>query len=164
MSSSPVQPIPAGMHTVTPHLVCGGAADAIAFYREAFGAVELSRLPGPGGRLMHASIRIGDCVVMLTDEAPEWGSLGAKALGGTPVVLHLYVADADAAFARALAAGATARMPVADMFWGDRYGQVDDPFGHRWAIATHVRDLSAEQIQEAMREMATPSGAPKEGR
>ena len=149
-------PIPSGMHSVTPHLVCDGAADAIAFYVRAFGAAELHRMPGPDGRLMHASIRIGDSVVMLADEAPSWGSLGPKALKGTPVTIHLYVPDADATFAQAVTAGATPRMPVAEMFWGDRYGQLDDPFGHRWAVATHVRDVTPEQMAKAMQ--AAPAG------
>jgi len=146
---STVQPIPPGMSTLTPHLICRGAADAIDFYVKAFGAVELSRLPGPNGRLMHAMVRIGDAMVFLADEAPEWGSLGPQSLNGTPIVLHLYVADVDAFYAGAVAAGAKSVMPPTDMFWGDRYGQVDDPFGHRWAMATHVRDVSPEEIAAA---------------
>ncbi len=148
-----VQPIPAGMHTVTPHLVCAGAAKAIDFYVEAFGAVEGGRLPGPDGRLMHAHLRIGDSAVMLVDEMPEWGALGPLALKGSPVTIHLYVEDADAAFARAVAAGAEATMPPADMFWGDRYAQVRDPFGHKWSIATHQRDVSPGEMQQAMQKM-----------
>lgn len=138
------------MHAVTPHLICAGASDAIAFYVRAFGAVELARLPGPGGQLMHALIRIGDSHLMLNDEFPDFGALGPKARGGTSVTLHLYVPDADASFARALEAGATVVMPLADQFWGDRYGVVADPWGHHWSIATHVRDMSAEEIQAAM--------------
>lgn len=140
-------PIPQGMHTVTPHLICNGAADAIEFYKQAFGAVEAARLPGPDGKLLHAMILIGDSPVMLVDEFPDFGSFGPKALKGSPVTLHLYVDDVDATFARAIAAGAKTIMPVDDMFWGDRYGQVEDPFGHHWSIATHVRDLSPEEIQ-----------------
>ena len=147
-------PIPAGMHTVTPHLICAGAADAIDFYKRAFGAVELSRLPGANGRLMHASVRIGDSVVMLVDEMPEWGALGPKALKGTPVTIHLYVEDVDVFAAQAAAAGAKVTMPVADMFWGDRYGQLEDPFGHRWSVATHVRDVTPAEMQGAMQKMA----------
>lgn len=154
MTSSAVKPVPDGMHTVTPHLVCAGAADAIAFYVRAFGAVETSRLPGPDGRLMHAMVRIGDSAVMLVDEMPECGSLGPGALKGTPVVLHLYVADVDATMAQAAAAGATVTMPAADMFWGDRYGQLQDPFGHRWSVATHRRDVTPEQMREGMAQMA----------
>ncbi len=147
------KPIPDGMSAVTPHLVCAGAAHAIEFYKKAFGAVEESRLPGPDGRIMHAQIRIGGAAVMLVDEMPEWGALGPKALKGSPVTLHLYVDDTDATVARAAKAGAKVIMPVADMFWGDRYGQVEDPFGHHWSIGTHVRDVSTEEMVEAMRKM-----------
>jgi uncharacterized glyoxalase superfamily protein PhnB len=154
MTTASVQPIPPGFHAVTPHLVCAGAAEAIAFYQRAFGAEELSRLPGPGGRIMHAMIRIGDSVLMLVDEFPEMGAKGPASLGGTPVTLHLYVTDADAAFARAVQAGATARMPVAEQFWGDRYGIVVDPYGHQWSIATHVKDLTPEQMMEGMKAMS----------
>jgi PhnB protein len=154
MAAQSVNPIPEGMHTVTPHLVCAGAAQAIDFYKKAFGATETSRMPGPGGKLIHASIRIGDSAVMLVDEMPEWGSLGPKALKGSPVVIHLYVDDVDAFTARAAAAGAKVTMPVADMFWGDRYGQLEDPFGHRWSVATHVRDVSPADMQQAMQKMS----------
>ncbi len=145
-----VKAIPEGMHSVTPHLVCEGASDAIGFYKAAFGAEELVRIPAPGGKLIHASLRIGDSTIMLVDEFADMGCLGPKALEGSPVTLHLFVADVDAAFARAVAAGATVKMPVADMFWGDRYGMVTDPFGHNWSLATHVRDLTPEQITRAM--------------
>lgn len=144
-----VRPIPEGMHSVTPHLVCAGAAEAIDFYVEAFGAVDLGRLAGPDGKLMHAMIRIGDSALMLVDEFPEWGALGPKALKGSPVTIHLYVEDVDRFVERAVAAGATIKMPVADAFWGDRYGQLEDPFGHRWSVATHVRDLTDEEIRAA---------------
>jgi uncharacterized glyoxalase superfamily protein PhnB len=154
MTQSPVKPIPDGMRTVTPHLVCAGAANALEFYKEAFGAVETGRIPGPNGKLMHAAIRIGDSVVMLNDEFPDFGSVGPKALKGTPVVIHLYVEDADAFAARAAAAGAKITMPVADMFWGDRYGQIEDPFGHRWSIGTHVRDVAPDEMRQAMQNMA----------
>ncbi len=140
------QAIPRDMHTVTPHLVCENASKAIDFYVKAFGAVDLARLPGPDGRLMHGMIRIGDSPVMLMDAYPEYGAPGPKALKGSPVVLHIYSEDVDAAFKRAVEAGAKAVMPPADMFWGDRYGQVEDPFGHRWSIATHVRDVSPEEM------------------
>lgn len=142
------KPIPDGMHSLTPHLICAGAADAIAFYGRAFGAVELSRLGAPDGRVMHASLRIGDSVLMLNDEWPEMGALGPTKLGGSAVTIHLYVPDVDAAMAQAAAAGATVRMPAADMFWGDRYGLVVDPFGHQWSLATHKEDLTPEQIRE----------------
>lgn len=146
---SQVQPIPPDMHTITPHLVCKGAADAIAFYIKAFGAVELARLPGSDGRLMHAMIKIGDSPLMLFDEYPEQGCLGPLALKGSPVFLHLYVANVDETVAQAVEAGAKLTLPVADMFWGDRYGQLEDPFGHRWSVATHVRDVSVEEITAA---------------
>ena len=158
MSTTPAKPIPDGMHSVTPHLICAGASDAIAFYKAAFGAVELSRMPGPGGKVMHASVRIGDSVLMLADEFPEWGGLGPKARGGSSVTIHLYLPDVDAAYAKAVAAGATPTMPVADMFWGDRYGQVEDPFGHKWSIATHTRDMTPEQMMEGMKQMSAGQG------
>jgi len=145
---SQVKPIPDGMHTVTPHLVCAGAAEAIEFYKKAFGAVEMGRVPGPQGKLVHAMIRIGDSAVMLVDEFPEWGGFGPKSLKGSPVTIHLYVDNVDAAVDRAVAAGAKITMPVADMFWGDRYGTLEDPFGHHWSVATHVRDASPAEIEE----------------
>ncbi|MFC0166494.1 VOC family protein [Pseudoduganella danionis] len=144
------------LHSVTPHLVCEGAADALAFYTKAFNAREIMRLPGKEGRLMHASIQIGDSVVMLADDFPEYGGLGPKALKGSPVTLHLSVADVDAAYAQALAAGAQSRMEPADMFWGDRYAQVTDPFGHHWSLATHIRDVSQEEMQAAMQQPMPP--------
>lgn len=142
------------MHTVTPHLICAGAAEAIEFYKKAFNAVELARLPGPQGKLMHAMIRIGDSVVMLADEFPDWGKLGPKTLKGSPVVIHLYVEDVDTFVARAVAAGAKITMPLEDTFWGDRYGQFEDPFGHCWSVATQIRDVSPEEAQQAMQKMA----------
>ena len=145
-----VKAIPEGMHSVTPHLVCAGAADAIEFYKKAFNAVETARMPGPNGSLMHAAVRIGDSTVMLVDEFPDWKSFGPNKLGGSPVTIHLYVQDADATFNQAVAAGATVRMPPADMFWGDRYGQVTDPFGHIWSIATHVKDMTPEEMMAEM--------------
>ena len=155
MTTPQAKPIPDGMHSVTPHLICAGAADAIEFYKKAFNAVETSRLPGPQGKLMHASIRIGDSTVMLAEEVPDWGTFGPKSLKGSAVLIHLYVADADAFAAHAVAAGAKMTMPVTDMFWGDRYGQLEDPFGHRWSIATHARDVSPEEMQQAMRKMCS---------
>ena len=148
-----VKPIPDGMHTVTPHLVCAGAAAAIEFYKKAFGATEATRLADPKGKLMHAMIRIGDSCVMLVDEFPEMGALGPKSLKGSPVTIHLYVGDVDAFVERAVAAGAKITMPVDDMFWGDRYGRLEDPFGHHWSVATHLRDMSPEEIHQAMRKM-----------
>ena len=147
---SKVKAIPDGMRSLTPHLVCRGAAAAIDFYGRAFGAIEQFRLPGPDGRLVHACVLIGDSQLFLVDEMPEHGALGPQALKGSPVTIHLQVQDADATFARAVAAGATVAMPLADMFWGDRYGQVVDPFGHRWSVATHMREVSREEMVAAM--------------
>jgi uncharacterized glyoxalase superfamily protein PhnB len=150
MSTPAVKPIPEGMHTITPHLVCKGASDAIAFYIKAFNAVEHMRLPGPDGTVMHAMLGIGDSTLMLAEEHVNCGHSGPLTLKGTPVTLHLYVKDVDASFAQAVAAGAKVIMPVADMFWGDRYGMIQDPFGHSWSLATHTRDLTPEQIREGM--------------
>jgi PhnB protein len=157
MANAAVKPIPEGMHSLTPHLVCAGAGDAIEFYKKAFKAIEKARLPGPDGKLMHAAVQIGDSTLMLVDENPQYGMLGPKALKGSPVTIHLYVKDVDATVAQAVSAGAKVTMPVADMFWGDRYGQLEDPFGHRWSVATHVRDLSAEEMREGMAKMAHSS-------
>jgi uncharacterized glyoxalase superfamily protein PhnB len=144
-----VKPVPDWIRTVTPHLVCAGAADAIEFYKKAFNAVEMMRLPGPQGKLIHAGIRIGDSAIFLAEERPEWGSFGPKSLKGSPITIHLQVEDVDVLFEQAVRAGANIRMPVQEMFWGDRYGYLEDPFGHHWAIATHVRDVSLEELQEA---------------
>jgi Uncharacterized protein conserved in bacteria len=146
---STVQPIPEGMHTVTPHLVCGGAAEAVDFYVRAFGAKEIGRIATPDGRIMHAAIQIGDSQIFLHDEYPEYGALGPKARGGTSVTIHLQVEDVDSAFERAVQAGCTVKMPLDDMFWGDRYGNVEDPWGHSWSLATHIRDVSPEELAEA---------------
>jgi uncharacterized glyoxalase superfamily protein PhnB len=154
MSLPQAKRIPDDMHGLIPHLVCAGAAEAIAFYKQAFGAVELTRLPGPGGKLMHAAMRMGGAVFMLNDEHPDWCALGPKTLKGTPVTLHFYVEDVDAAVRRAVAAGAKVVMEVADMFWGDRYGVIEDPYGHRWSIATHQRDVTTEEMQQALQAMA----------
>jgi len=149
MTQSRAANIPHGMHTVTPSLVCAGAADAIAFYQRAFGAEEMIRLPLPNGKLMHASLRIGDSVFMLTDENADFNVFGPKSLKGTPVSIHLFVDDVDGFTARAVAAGATLTMPVAEMFWGDRFCMIEDPYGHRWSIATHVRDVSADDMKKS---------------
>jgi uncharacterized glyoxalase superfamily protein PhnB len=153
-----VRAIPEGFHSVTPHLICAGAAEAIEFYKKAFGAVEVGRMAGPGGKIMHAQLRIGDSPIMLADDIPD-RCQGPLDLKGTPVFIHLYVQDADAVFAQALQAGAKAVMPLADMFWGDRYGQLQDPFGHVWSIATHQRDVTPEQMQEDMKKMMSQSCA-----
>jgi uncharacterized glyoxalase superfamily protein PhnB len=145
-------PIPAGQHTITPHLVIKGASEAIEFYTQAFGAEEICRMPMPGAdgqvKLGHAELKIGDSRLFLADEFPEYCSVGPS--GNTPVHLHLYVTDANAAFARAVEAGAKVSMPLADMFWGDRYGKLVDPFGHHWSIAEHLEDLTPEQMEERM--------------
>jgi uncharacterized glyoxalase superfamily protein PhnB len=151
---SKVKPIPDGMNTVTPHLVCKDAAKAIEFYKKAFGAEEGGRMTTPDGKkVLHASLRIGDSALMLADEFPDWGSVGPETLKGTPVVIHLYVKDADSVFDQAVKAGATVKMPIAEMFWGDRYGQLQDPFGHVWSVATHVRDVSFEEMEQAAKTM-----------
>ncbi|MGB6007619.1 VOC family protein [Castellaniella sp.] len=158
MSLSPdgparVQPIPTDMNTVTPHLVCVNAASAVDFYGKAFGASVMARLDAPQGGLLHACLRIGDSAVMLMEESAECQSPSPVTLKGTPVTIHLYVRDADAAFRQAVEAGATSVMEPQDMFWGDRYGVVSDPYGHRWSLATHVRDLDPAAIQQAAADM-----------
>jgi PhnB protein len=149
-----VQPIPQGFTSVTPYLTIEGAGEAIDFYKRAFGAEEIARMPGPDGNVMHAEIRIGGAVVMLGEACPERGALGPKALKGSPVSVMLYVEDVDAVAERAQKAGAKITMPVADMFWGDRYGTLEDPFGHRWGVATHMRDVTEAEMAEAMRKMS----------
>jgi uncharacterized glyoxalase superfamily protein PhnB len=145
-----VRRVPEGYHTVTPHLVVRGAAQAIEFYKKAFGAKELRRSPGPDGKsIMHAEMQIGDSRVFLNDEFPAMGALSPQGLNGTPVTIHLYVEDADTLYSQAVKAGAQATMPLADQFWGDRYGMVTDPFGHHWSIASHIKDLTPEQMQKA---------------
>lgn len=144
-----------GVHSVTPHLVCAGAAEAIDFYQKAFDATELMRLAGPDGKIMHACVSINGSSVMLVDEYPEMGSFSPKTLKGTPVTMHLIVDDADGFVERAVRAGANVIMPVADQFWGDRYGIVEDPFGHRWSIATPKREMTMDEIREASRATAT---------
>lgn len=148
-----VNPIPAGYAGVIPHLACDNANAAIEFYKKAFGAEEVCRMPAPdGSRLMHAEIRIGQAHVFLADDFPEYcnGEQGSpKALKGTTVTLHQFVADVDAAIQKAVDAGATLRMPAMDMFWGDRYGQVIDPFGHRWSLASRKQDMTPDEMRQA---------------
>ena len=148
-----VEPIPAGYHSVTPYLMVRNAAKALAFYRDAFGAEEVMRFEGQGGKVAHAEIRIGDSHVMLADEQPEQGFVGPQTLGGAGISLMLYVDDVDATFARAVAAGGTVRRPVADQFYGDRVGTLADPFGHIWSIGTHREDVSLEEMQRRMASM-----------
>lgn len=150
------KPIPDGHEGPIAHLVCKGAADALEFYKKAFGAEEVHRMPGPDGRLMHAAMTLDGRFIFLADDYPEYCGgkpMNPNDLGGTPVTIHRYVADCDGAIERAAKAGATIVMPAADMFWGDRYGLVRDPFGHNWAFATHVQDLTHEQMMEASRQM-----------
>ena len=158
---SQTQAIPPDMTAITPHLTCRNAAAAIDFYKQAFGAVEGGRLPGPDGRLAHAQIRIGGACVMLVDEYVEQGMLSPLSLNGSPVTIHLYVADVDATVAQAVAAGARVTMPVTDMFWGDRYGRLLDPFGHQWSVATHQRDVAPAEMAAAM-QGGCPESAPVE--
>lgn len=131
---------------ITPHIVVQGAEEAVAFYRDAFGAVEVDRIPTPGGRLMSVQLRVGDAVFHVADEFPEMGVLAPPTIGGTPVVLSIDTADAEAVFAQAVAAGAVVRQPLRDMFWGDLHGQLEDPYGHHWNISQHLRDVPHEQV------------------
>ena len=141
------KPIPEGFHAVTPHLVVRGASEAIEYYKKAFGAVERFRMPGPDGKsIMHAELVIGDSIIFLCDEFPDMNAKSPVALQGTPVSIHLYVEDVDAVFNRALAEGAKTTMPVQDMFWGDRFGELVDPYGHHWSIASHVEDVPPEEL------------------
>jgi len=151
MSKAAEQAAAHGVHAVTPHLVCAGAADAIEFYKKAFDATEMIRLDGPDGKIMHACVSINGSSVMLVDEYPAMGSNSPATLKGTPVTIHLIVDDADAFVARAVEAGAKVVIPVEDAFWGDRYGQIEDPFGHRWSVATPQRQMTEDQIRQAAR-------------
>jgi len=144
----PVNPIPEGFHTVTPYLIVEKAVDALAYYQRAFDAVETLRLAGPSGKVAHAEIRIGDSLVCLADEFPELGYCGPKTRGGTPVTLLVYVEDVDARFRQAIDAGAVERRPLQDQFYGDRTGTLEDPFGHVWTFATHIEDLTQEELDK----------------
>lgn len=144
-----VKPIPTGYHTVTPTLTVRDADKAIEFYKHAFGAEELMRFLGPDeNSIMHAEIKIGDSIIFLSEERPNMGCRGPQSLGGTPVGLYLYIEDVDHAFKRAVSAGAKVEMSVAEMFWGDRCGQLTDPFGHKWSLATHKEDLTREELRK----------------
>jgi PhnB protein len=149
-----VQPVPEGYHTATPYLIVDGATRALEFYARAFGAKELMRFPAPGGRIMHAEMRIGDSVIMLADEHPEMGYRGPRALGGSPVSILLYVPDVDARFERALAAGAESVRAVENQFYGDRSGTLVDPFGHVWTLSTHVEDVAPDELQRRSEALA----------
>ena len=147
MSGKP-KPIPDGYHTATPYLIVNDAAGAIEFYKRAFGATEVMRMAQPNGKIGHAEIKIGDSPIMLADESPEMGARGPKSFGGSPVSILLYVEDVDTTFSRAVAAGAKVQRPVADQFYGDRTGGVEDPFGHVWYIATHTENVSPEEMRK----------------
>ena len=159
--SEQVKAVPEGFHTLTPHLTVRDADKALEFYKNALGAEVLNVARMPDGKVLHAMLRIGDSMLMLNDEFPEMGGLSPLSTGGTGVTIHIYSEDVDAAFNRAVGAGAQVKMPLMDQFWGDRYGIVADPFGHQWSIATHTKDLSPEELQRAQDEaMAKMPPAP----
>ena len=153
------KPIPVGYHTATPYLIARNAADAIEFYKRAFGATELMRLADPSGKVGHAEIKIGNSPIMLADEFPEMGFRGPQSLGGSAVSILLYVEDVDARFSQAIAVGAKALRPVTDQFYGDRSGTLEDPFGHVWTIATHKEDISPEEIYKRFEAFAKQQGS-----
>ena len=148
-----VNPIPTGYHSVTPYLIFKDAAKALDFYKNAFGATEVMRFPGPGGRIMHAELKIGDSHIMLADEFPEMGAVSPETVGGTPVSFVIYVENVDDRFRKAVAAGAKEKRAVADQFYGDRSGTLVDPFGHIWSISTHVEDVSLDEMKRRMAKM-----------
>jgi PhnB protein len=149
--------IPEGYHSVTPYLYIDGAAAAIDFYKKAFGATEVMRFPGPGGRIAHAEVKIGDSYVMLSDQSEQMKAYGPKHYGGVSASFMVYVQDVDAVFKQAIAAGASVNRPLADQFYGDRNGVVEDPFGHHWCLATHIKDVSQEDMKQAVEAMAGAS-------
>jgi PhnB protein len=146
----PVKPIPDGYHTLTPFLTVRDGARAIEFYKNAFGAKERGVMKDADGKVLHAELMIGDSIIMLSDEFPQYGTLSPQSVGGSPMGLHIYLDSVDAAFDRAVKAGAEVEMPVMDQFWGDRYGKLKDPFGHKWSIGTHIKDLSTDEMKHAM--------------
>ena len=152
------KPIPEGYHSVTPYLIIKGASEAIDFYKKAFGATELFRMPAPEGKIGHAEIKIGDSPIMLADEFPEMGYKSPQTLGGSPVSLMIYVADVDTVFKQAIAAGGKEQRPVKDQFYGDRSGTLEDPFGHVWHVATHKEDVSPEEMERRMKSYTAASG------
>jgi PhnB protein len=154
-----VNPIPKGYHSVQPYLTLNDTARAIEFYKRAFGAQEVMRMDGPNGKIGHAEIKIGDSVVMLTDEMPGMGTRSPQSLGGTTSAVMIYVDNADTVFNQAVAAGAQVEMPLADMFWGDRYGRLKDPFGHSWSVATHIEDVAPAEMSKRMQEAMSKSAA-----
>jgi PhnB protein len=154
-----VKPIPEGYHTLTPYLIVREADKAIAFYQKAFGATELMRMNGPDGKVGHAELKIGDSMVMLSEENPHWGATSPQSLGGTPLSLAMYVVDVDASFHKAVEAGATIKRPLADQFYGDRSGTVTDPFGHIWTLSTHKEDVSHEEMTRRMEAFMQKQGS-----
>jgi PhnB protein len=156
-----VKPIPEGYHSLTPFLTVRDAVRAIEFYKQAFGAQERGVMKGADGKVMHAELKIGDSIIMLSDEWPEFGALSPLSSGGAGMGLHIYVDGVDAAFDRAVKAGAQVEMPVTDQFWGDRYGKLKDPFGHKWSIATHTRDMSHDEMKRSMDEAMEKMGKPE---
>ena len=154
-----VNPIPEEVHTITPHIICDDAAAAIEFYRNAFGAEEVCRMPGPDGKsVMHAELKIGDSMLYMCQACPEMGAKSPKDIGGSAVTMHMYVADVDAAFDRAVKAGAEVTTPVTDMFWGDRYGRLLDPFGHHWSLASRIEIVSPEECSKRAAEQMSCDG------
>jgi PhnB protein len=154
MSPSKAKPVPEGYHAVTPYLIVDGAAKALDFYKQVFGAKERMRMPGPGGKVGHAEINIGDSVIMLADEHPEMGARGPKSIGGSPTSIVLYVENVDTTVKAAVGAGAKIVRPIEDKFYGDRSGTIEDPFGHQWHVSTHVEDVSPEELQRRAAAMA----------
>lgn len=158
--SANVKPIPDGYRSVTPYLMVKGAVEAIEFYKKAFGARERMRVPGPGGKIMHAEIEIGDSVVMLAEEFADMGALGPLSIGGTPVGIHLYVENVDALYKQALSAGAKQERPLQNQFYGDRSGSLIDPFGHKWHLAQHVEDVPTAEIDRRLQEFMKSGAKP----
>jgi PhnB protein len=156
MSKRKAKPVPEGYHTATPYLIVDGAATALDFYKRVFGATERMRMPGPGGKVGHAEINIGDSVIMLADEHPEMGARGPRAYGGAAVSLHLYVPDVDATVKKAVVAGATLLRPVEDKFYGDRMGTIEDPFGHHWHVSTHQEDVPPDEMARRAATLTKP--------
>lgn len=153
-----VRAIPLGYHAVTPYLMVKGGVEALEFYKKAFGAKELLRIPGPDGKIMHAEFKIGDSIIMMADEFPEMGAVSPMTLKGSPVGIHLYVEKVDDVFAQAVAAGAKVERPLQNQFYGDRSGALVDPFGHKWHVATHVEDVSEEELQRRLQEAMKKGG------
>ena len=156
--TSKVQPVPPGYRTITAHLVCRNAAGAIDFYGKAFGAKTRMSMPMPDGKVAHAELQIGDSMLMLADESPEMGASAPETIGGTAVHIFMYLKDVDKAFARAVAAGARVEMPPTDMFWGDRYAKLIDPYGHKWSMATHIEDMSPKEMARRGAEFMAKGG------